>query len=301
MGLATTTGGAAGPVVTVNSAAELESYIEASDDPYVIMIAGTRDLGGSHISMRSNKTLIGLKGARVINGGLEFHGDSNVIIRNIAFDEGNIDDALKINQDSHHIWIDHCLLSNYEDGLLDITRGSSYITISWNHFKNHDKTILIGHTDNNAGDTGRLKTTLHHNWFDSTVQRHPRVRIGEVHLYNNYFYNINANNPFGESEGYGIASANEADVLVETNYFQDVARPMISGVEGFSGSGDIVERFNIYDNSGAPVSRGAAFEASTYYSYTLDDANAVPALVMSGAGVGKIDPQQAAMMFRSGN
>jgi pectate lyase len=298
MGLDTTTGGAAGPIVTVSSAIELESYIESSDDPFVILVDGIMNLGGSHISMRPNKTLIGLAGARIINGGLEFHGDYNIIIRNIAFDDGNIDDAIKINQDSHHIWIDHCYLSNYEDGLLDITRGSSYITISWNHFKNHDKTILIGHSDNNTGDIGRLKTTLHHNWFDSTVQRHPRVRLGEVHIYNNYFYNINAGSNASADEGYGIASANEADVLVEGNYFQDVTRPMISGVEGFSGPGDIVERFNIFDHSGDPVSRGTAFEASGYYSYELDDASAVPALIMSGAGVGKIDPQQAAMMFK---
>lgn len=273
------------------------TYLEGSDEALIILVDGLMDLGGSHISMRPNKTLIGLGNAVISNGGFEFYGDSNIIIRNLTFADGNIDDALKINQDSHHIWIDHCTLSGYEDGLLDITRGSSYITISWNHFKEHDKTILIGHSDGFTGDADRLKTTLHHNWFDGTVQRHPRVRQGEVHVYNNFYFNINVNNAFVR-EGYGIASADNADVLVEGNYFQDVTVTIMSGVPGHSGPGDVVERFNVFDNSGVPQTLGDAFEATTYYAYQLEPAEEIPARVKAGAGAGVIDPQAALEMAK---
>ena len=242
------------------------------------------DLGGSHISMRSNKTIIGLPGAAITNGGFEFYKDSNVIIRNVTFDNGNIDDALKINQETHHIWIDHVTMSNYEDGLLDITRGSNYITVSWSHFKNHDKVMLIGHVDNEPLDKGALKVSVHHNWFDGTHQRHPRVRQGWVHVYNNYFSKL---------EIYGIVSANNAQVLVENNYFQDVANSMQSGVEGFSGPGFFVERGNQFDNSGKGLNVGSVFEAKSFYDYSLDPATAVPEIVKNGAGAGKIDAQEA--------
>lgn len=298
MGLVTTTGGKGGTVYTATNGAEFTQLMEASDAPAIILVDGIMDLGGSHVSMRPNKTIIGLPGATFSNGGFEFYGDSNIIIRNVTFDNGNIDDALKINQESHHIWIDHVTMANYEDGLLDITRGSSHITISWCHFKNHDKTMLIGHSDGFSLDAGRLKTTIHHNWFDSTGQRHPRIRQGQVHIYNNFFFNINNNNAYGTDDGYGIASADNADALVENNYFQDVRVSMQSGVPGYSGPGDIIERGNIFDNSSAGLNVGTSFEANTYYSYTLDAASAVPELVRSWAGAGKIDHQAALEMAR---
>ncbi|KAK9938961.1 hypothetical protein M0R45_015671 [Rubus argutus] len=43
-----------------------------------------------------------------------------------------------------HIWIDRCSLRDYDDGLIDITRQSTDITISRCYFQQHDKTMLIG-------------------------------------------------------------------------------------------------------------------------------------------------------------
>ena len=51
-------------------------------------------------------------------------------------------------------------------GYVDIIRESNYITVSWNHFHNHDLTSLVGHDDNYTADRGKLKVTYHHNWFD---------------------------------------------------------------------------------------------------------------------------------------
>ena len=43
----------------------------------------------------------------------------------------------------------------FHDGLLDIIRGSDLLTISYNHFKNHDKGLLIGNSDSRAGRRGQ--------------------------------------------------------------------------------------------------------------------------------------------------
>ncbi|KAI8019099.1 putative pectate lyase 21 [Camellia lanceoleosa] len=39
-------------------------------------------------------------------------------------------DGIQIKPKSKHIWIDHCSLCDYDDGLIDITRESTDITIS---------------------------------------------------------------------------------------------------------------------------------------------------------------------------
>ena len=83
--------------------------------------------------------------------------------------------------------------------------------------------MLIGHSDGSAGtDIGHLKVTIHHNFFDGSRQRHPRVRFGEpVHVYNNYFR---------ANELYGVASTMNAGVLVEGNYFENVPYPVLVGL-----------------------------------------------------------------------
>jgi pectate lyase len=276
----TTTGGAGAPVVVVTNSSDLDTYMD-SNNPYIIFISGTIDLGGMR-PLRSNKTLIGINNATLTNGGLELYNRSNIIIRNITFLNAT-DDAIKINQNTHHIWVDHCTMASGADGLFDITRQSSYITISWNHFLNHSKTMLIGHSDSYSQDVGYLKTSVHHNWFDGTDSRHPRVRYGEVHVYNNYFLN---------NLEYGVASAMEADVVMEGNYFENVDYPAYVGYAE-SGPGDLVERFNVYVNSGAPQTRGSAFNPSQYYSYNLDDAASARNEIINNAGAGVIDPYEA--------
>ncbi|GHH89208.1 hypothetical protein GCM10017771_38500 [Streptomyces capitiformicae] len=103
-----------------------------------------------------------------------------------------------------HVWIDHVTLSDKghpdedeptyfgrnhlrHDGLLDITNASDLVTVSWSRFADHDKAILSGNGDTATGDRGKLRVTLHHNEFTGVVQRAPRVRFGQVHLYNNRY------------------------------------------------------------------------------------------------------------------
>ncbi|XVS68025.1 pectate lyase family protein [Actinosynnema sp. CA-299493] len=272
-----TTGGVGGPVVTVR---DTETFLDYCDrnEPYVIQVDGIMTFSSKQ-GLRSNKTVIGLPGAEIRGGGLDMYRRQNVIIRNLRF-TGADDDAISIQQSSHHIWIDHCDLSGGADGLIDIVRGADFITVSWNNFHDHSKTALLGHSDSNAGpDTGKLRTTFHHNYFNATEQRHPRVRFGEpIHVYNNYFRN---------NRLYGVASTENAGVLVEANYFENVPHPIYSGYDE-SGPGRVVQRNNIFVNSGTPQTLGTVVEPRTYYAYTPDNPSTLPTTVPAGVGVGRI-------------
>jgi pectate lyase len=183
-----------------------------------------------------------------------------------------------VQESATNIWIDHNTFSNGYDGAVDIKRGSDFVTVSWNRVYNHDKTMLLGHSDDNASqDTGHLRVTYHHNWFDATRQRNPRVRYGNpVHVYNNY-YNDNGD--------YGVAATIGSGVLVEGNYFENVDDPYHLG-EGDSGPGTLVARNNYLVNSGSGQTGGSV--ASIPYSYSLDSASSVKSIVTSSAGAGRI-------------
>jgi len=76
--------------------------------------------------------------------------------------------------------------------------------------------MLIGSSDSpKPPDTGKLRVTIHHNLFDGLGQRTPRVRFGQVHVYNNYYKIIN-NPAYVYSWGVGI----ESMIYAENNYFK---------------------------------------------------------------------------------
>ncbi|HEY7508729.1 MAG TPA: polysaccharide lyase family 1 protein [Vicinamibacteria bacterium] len=141
-------------------------------------------------------------------------------------------DSVSLRQ-ANHVWIDHNRFEDVEtaddtlptyfgvtfqvhDGLLDITNESDLVTVSWNEFKNHDKVMLIGSSDNpNPPDRGKLRVTLHHNLWEDLGQRTPRVRFGQVHVYNN-LYRLPDVDDYGYSLGVGIESA----IYAENNLFE---------------------------------------------------------------------------------
>jgi pectate lyase len=271
-----TTGGVGGPVVTVRTTDELLEAIDTVG-PMIIQVSG-RIAIESKQGVRPNKTVIGLgTTAEITGGGLDFYRSYNVIVRNIKFTNAE-DDAVNIGQNSHHIWVDHNEFVDPVDGAVDIVRGAEYVTVSWNWFNRTDKTMLIGHSDGATSDVGHLKVSIHHNYFDGSVQRHPRVRFGEpVHVYNNYFR---------ANSSYGVATTMNAGVLVEGNYFENVPSPILVGYAD-SGPGRVVQRDNIFAGSGTPQTAGTVVEPRTYYAYTLDAASSVPAIVPAGVGVGR--------------
>jgi pectate lyase len=202
---------------------------------------------------------------------------TNIIIRNLNFQDtydcfpawsptdGSLGswnaeyDSVSLRQ-ANHVWIDHNTFEDVEtaddtlplyfgvvfqvhDGLLDITNESDLVTVSWNEFKNHDKVMLIGSSDNpNPPDRGKLRVTLHHNLWQNLGQRTPRVRFGQVHVYNN-LYRLKKVENYGYSWGVG----RESQLYAERNFFQvdaDVTADEV--IERFGGTA-LHERGNLFD------------------------------------------------------
>ena len=274
-----TNGGAGGPTDTVSTSSALQSAVSQSG-PLVVQVSGTIALS-SDAHVASNKTIIGLGSTAGITGhGLTISGVQNVIVRNIAFSNAAVN-SITVQTLAHHVWIDHNSFTNAGDTLIDIKRQANWITVSWNVFTNTLETILQGHSDTFTQDIGFLKVTYHHNWFDGTIERHPRVRFSDpTHVFNNYYLNIGM---------YGVATTMNAGVLVEGNFFDHVPQPTITNISGSAAPGRLVNRGNIYQNSGTPQAAGTVTEPSTFYSYTLDPTAQVPGIVTAGAGVGKIN------------
>lgn len=148
---------------------------------------------------------------RLLGHGVELVGVENVILTHLTFAEGaggETNDACAVRR-SRTVWIDHCTFSGFGDGLLDITRGGTDVTVSWCRFRDHRKTMLIGANPDHTGDR-EIRVTLHHNWFHGTHSRHPRLRWGSVHAFNNLF------EAWG---GYAMGSSHHGRLLSEANVF----------------------------------------------------------------------------------
>ena len=274
-----TRGGAGGMTVTVSDAAAFAKAVTSSE-PLVIRVTGEIKLEGT-VRVKPNKTILGVGAdAALTGGGLNLRSTNNVIVRNLSIHDSP-DDAINL-EGSHHVWIDHCDLSQCRDGLLDVKAASDLVTVSWNRFHDHQKTCLLGHSDKPdvlAKDKGHLRVTYHHNFFDGSKTRHPRVRIAEtVHVFNNYYRDCE----------YGVASLADAGVLVEGNFFERVQNPTHTLYGETKIPGRLVERLNAAIESGPFATRGEVREVKDAYAYSLDDAQKVRELVRAGAGVGKL-------------
>ncbi|XP_073295275.1 probable pectate lyase 5 [Primulina huaijiensis] len=84
-----------------------------------------------------------------------------------------------------HVWVDHCSLSNCNDGLIDAIHGSTAITISNNYLTHHNKVMLMGHSDSNTQDKNMQVTIAFNHFGEGLVQRMPRCRLGYFHVVNN--------------------------------------------------------------------------------------------------------------------
>ena len=205
------------------------------------------------VDIPANTTVIGASaGAGLTGASLSVRGVDNVIIRNLVladtYDcfpswdptdgaEGNWNseyDSVRVVDGSTHVWIDHNAFTDepmtddqlpeyfgrtYQrhDGALDVTNGSDLVTVSWNTFRDHDKLTLVGSTDDpDRGDPGKLRVTFHHNLYEGVGQRAPRVRFGQVDVYNNH-YVIRAEQTV--EYGYSIGVGYGSHLWVEANAF----------------------------------------------------------------------------------
>ncbi|MFC4072192.1 RICIN domain-containing protein [Actinoplanes subglobosus] len=276
-----TTGGAAGTTVTVSTLADLTKYVTAAE-PYVIKVAKAITITpkGTELKVQSNKTIVGVGTSGEIVGGGFFLGAGvkNVIIRNLTIrdtqmteddpDDKTYDyDGIQMDT-ADHIWIDHNKITRMNDGMIDSRKDTTYLTVSWNVLDTGNKAFGIGWTEN---VTSRM--TIHHNWIKNTVQRNPSTdNVALAHLYNNYLQNITS---------YGNLSRGGTKMVLENSYFDNVVNPFYNDTSAaqLKQSGSIVK-----NSSGKQQTNGSAFDPKAYYSYTLDAAADVPALLATYAG-----------------
>ncbi|MFJ9717726.1 pectinesterase family protein [Streptomyces sp. NPDC101213] len=279
-----TYGGRDGRTVTVRTLADLEKYATAAE-PYVIVVAATITMNpvGKEIKVASDKTIVGSGTSGHIVGGGFFLGQGvhNVIIRNLTIrdayqgvwnDKDHDFDAIQTDG-AHHVWIDHNDLRHMADGLIDIRKDSTYVTVSWNKLSDDNKAFGIGWTENVVTDI-----TVHHNWIRETEQRNPSTdNAAHAHLYNNFLEDV-AGTTIKSS--YGNYSRGRTRMVLENSYFQGVNNPVTK-----DSTATIVQRGNTFvGTSGRNESGGTAFDPKAFYAYTLDKTADVPALLKAGAG-----------------
>lgn len=301
-GVSTTTGGAGGKTVSVRSLSELETWAAAREkntSPEILQINGRISASSSMVLTIKNGANITIEGVgktgELQNIGLNIRDYTNVIVRNLTIHEVLYpNDALTLDNVQHG-WVDRCELYSKigsgvtvdtYDGLLDIKKGSSYITISWNYLHHHMKCSLIGHSDNTGQqeEDSKIRVTYHHNWFSHTDGRNPSLRFGAAHLFNNYFEEIT---------DYGVAARDGAHVKAENNVWFNVKLPMSTDkfpVDGLP-NGYICESGNVLSGTtGQKVisQTGCEFwNSSTLpYAYTLDPLGTVESEVRQFSGMG---------------
>ncbi|MFC5462708.1 pectinesterase family protein [Massilia niabensis] len=285
------------------------------------------------VRLGSNTTLVGLgPNAGFINAHVQISKVSQVIVRNLrlrnpcdvaptwdpkdgAQGNWNADfDAISISG-ARHVWIDHNSFTDApvtddqqpvengkhkqcHDGALDISSGSDFVTVSYNHFALHQKNTLIGSSDKALGDSGHLRVTFSNNLFENVASRAPRVRFGQVHLFNNYHVG-DRKHPVYQHE-YGVGVAKQARIVSHANAFDiagarsctDAVRPFETEAPDagvFTDTGSLLNGRPL-----APCGQAATPAWTVPYPFTPRPADTVRAHVLANAGAGKINQRTTA-------
>lgn len=221
----------------------LDGFKKGIDNrPLVVRIVGnvshlSNMQGGDIVVENKNNalsyiTIEGIGDDAVANGwGIRIKNATNIEIRNLGFMNCNSNegDNIGLQQNNNHIWVHHCDMfyghaggdsdQQKGDGALDV-KLSTYITLSYNHYWDTGKSNLLGL---NEKSTDGYYATYHHNWYDHSDSRHPRVRFYSTHVYNNYYDGISK---------YGTGSTLGSSVFMEGNYFRNCRYPMLISMQG---------------------------------------------------------------------
>ena len=173
----------------------------------------------------SNLTIYSKNGAKITHTCVDITGSSNIIIRNIKFDElwewdentsGAYDrndwDYMTIEKGSSDIWIDHCTFYKAYDGVIDVKTpvNNTDITISWCEF--------LPASDNNVFFEEMM------NALKVSPDSYPYYKhlLGEgmtdQQIYN-YCYGQKKTHLFGQSDA--DASAKNITVTLANNYYKN--------------------------------------------------------------------------------
>jgi len=218
------------------------------------------DLGSSE---KSYVTVEGVGNDAVANGwGIRVKNAQNVEVRNLGIMNVNSNegDNIGLQQNDQYVWVHNNDFFYGDagsdadqakgDGALDCKK-STYITFSYNHFWDNGKSNLLGLSE---GTTEGYYITYHHNWYDHSDSRHPRVRYYSAHVYNNY-YDGNAK--------YGIGSTLGSSVFAEGNYFRNCKYPMLTSMQG----SDLYAGTTTASTDNATFSKEAGGSIKAYNNY----------------------------------
>lgn len=169
-----------------------------------------------------------------------------------------MDDCVSLDTDNKNCWIHHMDFfyggtgSDKDqakgDGSVDIKGDSQYITVAYNRFHDSGKTSLCGM----KSESGPNYIDYHHNWFDHSDSRHPRVRTMTVHVWNNYYDGV---------AKYGAGAVSGASIFMENNFFRASKSPMLINHQGTDAKGSgtfedatggVIKSFgNVYSEKGS--------------------------------------------------
>lgn len=270
--------------------------------------SANRQAARTVVRVPSRTTLIGVgSNAHVQHGTLLLDQVDNVIVRNIRFSDAfdhfpawdpkdNASGEWNSEYDNitlrgaTHVWVDHCSFDDgdrpdqtartalgrriqHHDGLLDITLQSDLVTVSHNHFQAHDKTNLVGSSDSLAADEGKLRVTFHHNFWENTKERSPRVRYGQVHLYNNLY--VAADNvPY--AHGYSIGVGFKSRIFSENNVWETSANIPATTLTKLWKGNSFADRGSLHN--GQPVDLMGALRAANPQAPLTTDLGWTPTL-----------------------
>lgn len=230
--------------------------VESKKQPLIVRFVGNISKKGASIGAgNGNVTIEGIGPDATLSYGptlISTGGAHNVVIRNMNFDYWT-GDAIEINGGgtstrASNIWVhnntlgygQNMHLANADDpdqakgdGAVDVVNHARNYTIAYNYFAGSSKVMLIG------GGTGSISEhygTIHHNWFQGTEERTPRVRNGRLHVYNNLFEDIQGHSYHDtlleRNTGYGIGAAHNATIWAEGNIFENVNFPFLRSRQG---------------------------------------------------------------------
>jgi pectate lyase len=325
---------ALGKTITGNRIIQVDGVIDMSEGIPYTSTADQAKRG--QVRLPANTTLVGIgERSGFVNAHLKVSSVSQVIIRNLNLrnpcdvdpqwdpDDGETGnwnaqfDSIAI-VGSHHVWVDHNSFTDApnlddtqpvvngkhkqcHDGALDVRDASDFVTISYNHFALHAKNMLIGASDKAVADAGHLRVTISNNLFEHIAGRAPRVRFGQVHLFNNYHVGDRRHPVY--RHGYSVGVAKGARIVSHANAFDiagaractDAVRAFATGLDAgvFTDSGSLLNGAPLAP-CGASASAGASPAWSVPYPFTARPADAVRAHVLAHAGAVKITAAGAA-------
>jgi len=302
-------GGVESHVTTLNDsgAGSLRSFLEDTTTRWIVFdVSGTITLT-SALVCRSNKTVDGRNASIVIAGtgsGAFFIGNfggpspldiNNVILHNITFSESFGSSArLTLGDNIYNVWLDHLTIeTNASDieGLRitpsDVIHPAPYnITVSYCDFQQQvdtDHGAWLYVNDPSLTNATSCTVTSYRNYFNSHV-RHPLMRRGKLHSFNNYFDGANTN------DWIGVQVSIEGSYLSESDCYNNDTwvYPAVAHITTEGGNATAIKVTNPYSESGDEAYQ--EFNTSGIftppYSYSPAAANAsLAAEIKAGAGV----------------